>query len=262
MLLNFYARSVLDKLFPNKSRIEILNELNNDITSVNIRSGVTYDANIESGMGSGHLYATSKVGRSILRPRYDYISVNALEEDTGHTIVQPAQLLCILEVTKNINNKISTDIYYIIQYMMKSLRNIPKVNGSPFPLYTWEYMEGGNITTNPKFNIDVITQDSINGQAYIFPYFTELNCPRNYYVTTDDLFWLIDRKYFDRSGWEVYTETIINNTGIILNPQELNQFKKLIPNKDSSSITNERTKFSSIKNIITKRNKKRFKNFN
>jgi len=63
--------SVLDKLYPNKSRIEILNELNNDIISVNIRSRVTYDANIESGMGSGHLYATSKVGRSILRLRYD-----------------------------------------------------------------------------------------------------------------------------------------------------------------------------------------------
>jgi len=43
---------------------------------------VTNDANIESGMGSEHLYATSEIGRSIERSRYDYSLVNALEENT------------------------------------------------------------------------------------------------------------------------------------------------------------------------------------
>ena len=57
-------------------------------------------------------------------------------------------------MTQNINNTICTEVYYIIQYMMKSLKNIPEVKGSPFNLYTWEYMKGVNISTNPKFNID------------------------------------------------------------------------------------------------------------
>jgi hypothetical protein len=40
----------------------------------------------------------------------------------------------------------------------------------------------------------------------MFPYFSELNCPRNFYA----------------SGWEGDTEAIIKNTGILLNTHELN----------------------------------------
>jgi len=231
---------VLDKIFPNKARKEFINELNNNTINVTIRSGVTYNANVESGMGSGHLYATSKCGKSKLRPRYDYILVNASEINTGNSYVQPAQLLEILEVTQTINNDLCTEVHYVIQYMNESVRNISQVKGSPFKLYTWEYMEGGNITTNPIFNIDVITQDNINGQAYIFPFFDGHNCPRNHYTTTDDLFWLIDRKYFDRSGWENYTENFINATGILLNNREIKEFEKTIPNTDFSSTSRKR----------------------
>jgi len=112
---------------------------------------------------------------------------------------------------------------------MRSLRNVSEVKSSPFKQYTWEYMKGGNITTNPKYNIDVINHESINGQAYIFPYFNGDYCPRNHYATTADLFWLIDRKYFDRSGWEDYTENIMNTTGILLKDSELKEFEKIIP---------------------------------
>jgi len=78
-------------------------------------------------------------------------------------------------------------------------------------------MEGGNITTIPIFNIDVITVDCISGQLDIFPLFDELNCRRNRYATIDDLFWLNSRKNFDRSGREDYTENIIDATGILPN---------------------------------------------
>jgi len=61
-------------------------------------------------MGSGHQYAAAKCGKSIERPRYDYISVNASEENTGNINVQPTQLLGILEVKQNINNSISTEV--------------------------------------------------------------------------------------------------------------------------------------------------------
>jgi len=89
-------------------------------------------------------------------------------------------------------------------------------------------MEGGNITTNPIFIIDVITQDSINRLEYIFPFWEGHNCPRNPYATTDNLFWLIDRKYFDRSGREDNKNNIINVTGILLNDLELKEFEKTI----------------------------------
>jgi len=54
-----------------------------------------------------------------------------------------------------------------------------EIKGTPFKLYTWEYMEGGNMTTNPRFNIDLITHDNdINGQAYNFRHFNGLDCPK------------------------------------------------------------------------------------
>jgi len=89
-----------------------------------------------------------------------------------------------------LNHEQRTEVHYVIQYMKESIRNISEVKDSPFKLYIWEYMEGGNLTTNSIFKIDVITQDSINGQAYIFPFFDRHNCPRNHYATTDHLFWL------------------------------------------------------------------------
>jgi len=75
--------SVLDKIFPNKSRNALVNELYNNNVQVTIRSGVTYNANVESGMGSGHLYAAAKCGRSIERPRYDYILVMLQKKPQG-----------------------------------------------------------------------------------------------------------------------------------------------------------------------------------
>jgi len=100
---------VLDKKIPNEARKEIVNELNRNTINVTILSGVTYNSNVESGMGSGHLYATSNCGKSNLRPRYDYILFKALEDDTGNSYVHPAQLLEILEVTQFINNEQCTE---------------------------------------------------------------------------------------------------------------------------------------------------------
>jgi len=250
--------SVLDKLFPDKSRNELINELHNNNVKVTIRSGVTYNANIESGMGSGHLYASAKCGRSIERPKYDYILVNTSDETTGNINVQPAQLIGILEVTQLINNEISTEVCYIIQYMTESLRNGSEVKSSPFKLFTWEYIKGGNITTNPKYNIDVINHESINGQAYIFPYFNGEYCPRNHYATTGDLFWLVDRKYFDRSGWEEYTENIMNTTGILLKDFELKEFERTIPiSDDTNDIISNSSKRKHYGNIGNKLSRKK-----
>jgi len=58
------------------------------------------------------------------------------------------------------------------------------------------------------------------------------------------LFWLIDRKYFDRSSWEDYTENIINVTGILLNDLELKEFEKTIPNIDLGSSTSRKRKYT------------------
>ena len=219
--------SVLDQIFPNNNRDDVIEALDNKSITIAIRSGVTYHANVESGMGSGHLYATSRLRNSILRPRYDYILANVQETKTN-SYVQPAQLLAILEVTKWHNGiEIDTKVYYAIQYLREPPKNISQGSKSPFKLYTWEYKEGGNTTTNPKYNIGVISHDEINGQAYIFPFFNQRNNPRNNFTSTNDLFWLVDRKYFDRSGWEDYTESIINErTGILLNPGEMREIEK------------------------------------
>ena len=247
--------SVLDQIFITMDIDEIINELNNNNIIITIRKGVKYQANAESGMGTGHLYATSKLGKSKLRPRYDYILVNVSETKTLKNdkneeyidiknFVQPAQLLGILEVKQILNNEIDTQIHYMIQYLTESKTTTNQGYKSPFKLYTWEYEEGGNRTINPKYNIDVITHDAINGQAYIFPYFNGGYCPINHFTTTDDLFWLVDRKYFDRSGWEDYTESIINtNTGILLNQVEMQQIEKQskIPPTTTTSNTNPHT---------------------
>ena len=57
--------TVLDQIFQDNDRDEVIEDLDNKSITIAIKSGVTYHANVESGMESGHLYATSKLGNSI-----------------------------------------------------------------------------------------------------------------------------------------------------------------------------------------------------
>ena len=130
--------SVLVQIFPDNDRDEVIGALDNKSITIAIRGGVTYHANVESGMGSGHLYATSRLGNSILRPRYDYILANVKETETK-SYVQPAQLLATLEVTKWHNGiEIDTKVHYVIQYLREPPKNISQGSKSPFKLYIWE----------------------------------------------------------------------------------------------------------------------------
>jgi len=49
--------SVPDKLFPYSTSEELVFEQNYNTISVTIRTGVTYNAIVESGVGSGHFHA-------------------------------------------------------------------------------------------------------------------------------------------------------------------------------------------------------------
>jgi hypothetical protein len=82
----------------------------------------------------------------------------------------------------------------------------------------WELAnQSGRISSNNKtcFSIDLITLDSIAGSAMVIPCFSfhekvknknvkvrKVNTPITGKPDVSDVFWYIDRMFFDRSGWE------------------------------------------------------------
>ena len=94
----------------------------NDIVSnfkITLLHGIKYIGGTTSGLGECQLYCTSHYGHSRRKvKRYDFVDV-----DIGNNIVQPARLLCLIEMSRN--NRILH--YAIIQYIRKV-----EPSGKPF----------------------------------------------------------------------------------------------------------------------------------
>lgn len=76
---------------------------------------------------------------------------------------------------------------------------------SPYKLYQWEYdyITKGRKQYRSALKSILIEVSTIISTAFIVPMFTEKKtkpiCAHPRYT---DLFWYIDRKFFDRSGWD------------------------------------------------------------
>jgi hypothetical protein len=199
-LEEFLVYSTLNvQKFNNLIKSRVNEQYWNDIGSnfkITLLHGIKYIGGTTSGLGEGQLYCTSHYGHSRRKvKRYDFVDV-----DIGNNIVQPARLLCLIEMSRN--NRILH--YAIIQYIRKV-----EPSGKPFFTCVWDYV--GNTRTH---EIDIVSVNCIQRPAIVIPMLNlkiKIIQPKH-----TDKFWYIPIKFFDRTGWLEDLTTVINESGLSL----------------------------------------------
>jgi hypothetical protein len=121
-----------------------------------------------------------------------------------------AQVICIIEIVDQINN--SSQVCFFVKYLESStLRNektISSNNRSDYlslkePMcveYRWA------AGTNYRYDIDVISQESVADIAFVVPSFKNNVSEHRSSDHSLDRFFHVHRKFFDRSGWVANTQ--------------------------------------------------------
>ena len=113
------------------------------------------------------------------------------------------------------------------------LTNKPHTSHQNMSQLKWELAnQSGIISSNSNFNIDLITLDCVAGSAMVIPCFSFLENVKNKHVKVrkldtpitgkpviSDVFWYVDRMFFDGSGWE---ELEIHNSTSNSDTNEIN----------------------------------------
>jgi hypothetical protein len=224
--LSYYIKSRFKKVWNH-----IISENTN--TEFSVVRAVSYTGSKESGVGKGVIYATANnAGKG---PRYDFVTVNTnyRDEETGEEVVNydVAQVLMIIQVHIYRNNqnkrewKSSNNWYFIVQYMQQTILNL---NDKPHTIQNgeikqliWETKK--NNSNKIVYNVDIISADNLAGSAMVIPYFSfhtkgkngttqKTDTPKIGKPSSSDKFFYVDRKFFDRSGWEELKENNNNSS--------------------------------------------------
>ena len=199
----------------------------NSLGEFSIVRAASYQGSKDSAVGKGVIYATSNYRGE--GKRYDYVKVKVVVEDQHGEEVEDyavAQVLLILqahayEMKENKRVLKHSQWFFIVQYM-ETIKNIGELTSKPHTSHQhmsqlkWELAnQSGRISSNKTtFSIDLITLDSIAGSAMVIPCFSfhekvknkktakKIDTPIAGKPDVSDVFWYIDRMFFDRSGWE------------------------------------------------------------
>ena len=141
---------------------------------------------------------------------------------------QPAQLLLMLQLENS--DRTQAQHFAVVRYLMEDdistydlnspeYYNINLLNNmkGPFKLYKWEYEIEiqGRRRLRRLLSPTLIDMTTIVSNAFLAPY----HCSKNILPVCkvpkfSDRFWYVDRKFFDRSGWD--TVTTINPDDYII----------------------------------------------
>jgi hypothetical protein len=204
----------------------------NTMHEFSIVRAVTYEGSEDSDVGKGVIYAMPDTDNNV--KRYDYVNVKVeYQNDQGEDIegYQAAQVLSIIQkhsyTTTNDNKRVdSTEWFFIVQYM--NTINVEQETSQPHSYHEyisvleWEIVKEDN---KLKYNIQMISLDNIIGSAMVIPYFSFIEKKKSTTGKTigtpivgspsrNDKFWYVDRKFFDRSGWnelDVYKTMNVND---------------------------------------------------
>jgi hypothetical protein len=210
---------------------------------------ITYEGSKDSGVGKGIIYATAKnAGKG---PRYDYVTVKTTytDEKTGKDVVSNvvAQVIMIHKVHEydDIRNKKDSKYskwYLIVQYMRDStllLYGKPQtVHHDSIKQLIWDQKK------DCSFSIGMIDIEMLVGSAMVIPYFSfstqKMRKPaeemQKIFTTiigkpnvSKDKFWYVDRKFFDRSGWEELKENNnISSSNSTANQIHINNIQEFV----------------------------------
>lgn len=92
------------------------NRIKTGLLKVRLLGGVSFKANKNSGIRSGHIYACHDFGiKGNLRPRYDFVSVSVFNDETQVIEQELAQVLALIEVKQTTKG----EMHYaaVVQYL-------------------------------------------------------------------------------------------------------------------------------------------------
>jgi len=167
----------------------------NQIYKMSIIPGVLYKSDDESGMGNGTIYACSRFNYHDAKghkdkPRYDYVFINY-----GDLEPVLARILLFVQIS-TLNGDISENGDAKILVLIQHLIRIPSSGSTLGNIY--EFASDPN--DKNLFRFDIITIQSILRPAFVVPVFRQSYNPLSH--SSEDRFWVLDRSFFDRSGWE------------------------------------------------------------
>jgi hypothetical protein len=203
-------------LIYSKRLLQLINEENINYKRMYLVPSMSYKSNVESGYGSGIIYATNNFNTNLDRendtPRHDFVEVvGSIDAKTNKPEKFLGQCLCFLQFEDEIPNKddnekpptIVYDYYVLLNFLVKD--SLPKRRSS-FIKYKWEHITK-NATELESFN-------SINGGVFVVPDY-DVMCEKessllslswNTSPEMRDRFLHVPRKFTDCSGWELELE--------------------------------------------------------
>jgi hypothetical protein len=166
---------------------------NNKAPSLKLLQAIKIEGNKESKFGTAIIYATAKYVSG--ECRYDYVEV--CTEDTGGVIhYQPAQVLAILQLKSKISGRIN--LFAIVQFMKRKASQL-----SLSDIHDWEFAY--NSRRQKEFVVQVVRIETIS-PAFVIPVFSNLSV-LPHQPAFEVNFWLLPRKFCDRSEWDEVVTT-------------------------------------------------------
>jgi hypothetical protein len=184
-----------------------------------ILQGASFRGDMDTGVQPGLIYCTNNFKRKGYK-RYDYVLVD-LEDANGNRVTQVAQVISILAMMENSTNTKDAQYLFIVQYMEEDGHPSGTQNefNSSFKQLKWEYYSVGN--KQAQYSIHCISFENIIDTAVVIPFFSfETKSKRVHQMPImgephiNDRFYYIEKRYFDRSGWDELTLAGINNQNL------------------------------------------------
>lgn len=175
-----------------------------------IIQAISYISDEESQMGTGTIYATSKYNKNDSddyqdKPRYDYVYIKY--ENDNMVLVRILLMIMIKERLDNEGMAEDEEKILLLVQLMYKMSVHDEIRTTLGDVYQWASKQR-NATV---FDYDIVPVQAIVRPAFVVPVLRDgYNGLHSSYI---DRFIVLDRKYFDRSGWDTNSQsyTIFNN---------------------------------------------------
>ena len=201
-LITMPYQQLVNDFFNQHFDINALKNPNNNHIRLLLLDGINYEANEESGLGSGRVYATPRHQGGKF-PRHDFVVVKVQIIDAeGHPVFidQVAQAIAFFDYQTKVNGEWISK-FFILAQTFNVLPMRSKYHPEYFSLLEWE--RHPEHSTRHFMMLEEV--EVVQGAAFVIPCYKDKNAVRTDMITKSsftDNYWYIHRKFMDRSGYE------------------------------------------------------------
>ena len=185
-----------------------------------IIQAISYESDNESEMGIGTIYATSKYNKNdsstedIEKPRYDYVYI---KYENALPVVCRIILMITIRPKENTIDVDEEESILLLVQLMHQMTEQNEINTHLGDVYQW----ASKLKQNISMDYDIVPVQSIMRPLFVIPIFRDgYNLLNPNYL---DRFIVLDRKYFDRSGWDRDNQNYTRFTNSVAQQEYLNE---------------------------------------